>query len=59
MFKILIETVNDAFVDAPELEVARIVRAAAARIEEGYGFDEPRPLYDLNGNRVGTYGVMG
>lgn len=49
---ITIDTENDAFEDAPASEVARILRAAADRIEqEG---DGDFPLMDINGNTVGA-----
>jgi hypothetical protein len=51
MFDLQIQTVNAAFEDSPELEVARILRDAADRIEGG---DFHFGLYDVNGNRVGS-----
>ena len=48
--KIEFETVNSAFEDAPEIEVARILRELAHQIESGY---RPSSLRDINGNKVG------
>ena len=48
-------TNNAAFGDTPEdraHEVARILRAAAAEVERGYGRGT---LRDFNGNRVGSF----
>ena len=57
--KIVIEMDNAAFADAgAHIESARILRAAASRIEAGdlgeeEGMDGYFPLKDLNGNTVG------
>lgn len=51
---IIIETGNSAFEDAPDSEVARILRAMADRIEETG--EPPRPC-DANGNRCGSVSV--
>ena len=53
MFKLEIDTSNDAFVGSAETErgeIARILRDAADRMEAGRF---TRSLYDMNGNRVG------
>lgn len=50
--KIEIKCDNAAFEDAPEHEVARILREAAQRIEGG-GLS-CFPLFDYNGNKVGS-----
>jgi len=50
-FKLEIETDNAAFEDGPESEVARILRALAARIENEFCMSQP--VFDINGNRVG------
>lgn len=42
---------NDAFQPDPRLEIARILRDLACRVE--YGIDEDFRLRDLNGNTVG------
>lgn len=39
----------------PEMEVARILRHAADRVEDG--FLDAGSLYDINGNKVGEYRV--
>jgi hypothetical protein len=57
MFKLSIDTDNAAFdQDMIYPEVARLLRAVAAKIEAGdldiYGESEMR-LFDTNGNRVG------
>jgi hypothetical protein len=51
---------NAAFENNPGLEVARILREAADRVE-GYSFNNAPtnfPLFDVNGNRVGTHGYL-
>ena len=51
---------NAAFEDNPGLEVARILREVADRVD-GYSFRNPRtvsPLRDINGNRVGQHGTF-
>lgn len=53
-FRLYITAENVAFEDAPEHEIARILRDTATRLEEGEGFDTYRNLLDLNGNVVGT-----
>lgn len=45
---------NDAFVNQPEQEVARILREAADRIERGEGNFR---LNDINGNKCGEVWV--
>lgn len=53
MFKIEIDTGNDAFSGSAETErgeIARILRDAADLMEAGLF---TRSLYDMNGNRVG------
>lgn len=49
--KIVIDMGNAAFSDAPEWEVARILRDYADRIEGGR--DMNAFMMDVNGNRVG------
>lgn len=54
MFKVTIDTGNDAFADGNrEAEIARILRKLADTIEE-YGTSTGR-VYDINGNTVGTF----
>ncbi len=57
MFTLTIETGNAAFgdcLDDETAELARILRAAADKLDEGstYGL-----LYDANGNRMGSFEV--
>src|SRR5690606_4532157 len=52
-----IETGNAAFDDAPASEIARILRAAADRLERGDCFDFP--LRDINGNTCGRLVIEG
>ena len=51
MFKIQIETANDAFVDDPRSEIVRILRDVADKMETGRFLNR---LYDANGNAVGS-----
>jgi len=45
---------NAAFCDCPELEVSRILKDYAEKIEK-YGLDhEKLTLHDFNGNNIGT-----
>ena len=54
MFKVTIDTGNDAFMDGNrEAEIARILRKLADVIEE-FGTSTGR-VYDINGNTVGTF----
>lgn len=43
---------DDAFVDAPREEVARILRELAKKIEDGHG---EGGVHDINGNKVGSW----
>jgi hypothetical protein len=54
MIKIEFKTDNAAFDDMPGLEVARILRALAAKLESATGATNG-PIHDTNGNRVGAY----
>ena len=57
MFTLKIKTDNAAFEDDPGLEIARILKLWAERIERGINLELPlsnHPVYDLNGNKVGT-----
>ena len=49
---ITIHTDNAAFSDDPNAETARILRHIADQVEQGV---DHIPVYDINGNRVGTY----
>lgn len=52
-FQLLITCDNAAFEDAPHIEVARILRDLAKRMEDGDSFATYRDLRDINGNTVG------
>ncbi|WP_372395284.1 hypothetical protein ABMY26_06660 (plasmid) [Azospirillum sp. HJ39] len=52
MFEMTIDTGNAAFGDAPEYEVARILRAIADKVEGGWL--EGKAI-DINGNTVGEF----
>ena len=54
MSKLVIEinTDNDAFGDYPAVEITRILRVQAKKIEE-WGIED-RPILDLNGTKVGS-----
>lgn len=54
MFKLEFETGNAAFDDMPEIEVARILRQIADRIEGPAGRFYDAPVRDINGNRIGS-----
>ena len=58
-FKLTIQLDNAAFEDAPHIEVVRILRQLANRIEDSNFFDAGNdyPLYDYNGNETGHAGV--
>jgi len=48
---IKIQCDNEAFSDDPGIEVSRILRELADKMENGSFMDYP--CYDVNGNRVG------
>lgn len=57
-FTLRIELGNDAFneaTDAAYIEIARILRHAAAKIEQG---QTDVTLYDVNGNKVGECEIV-
>jgi hypothetical protein len=54
MLRIEFETDNAAFNDAPEFEVARILREMADRIELLGGGFYSGPVRDVNGNKIGS-----
>lgn len=49
-FDLQIETYNAAFDDTPQIEVARILREVADRIERGEDASYYRNVLDINGN---------
>ena len=58
MFKLEIETDNDAFADTPGIEIARMLHVVADRIDEMTIADLhafPYTIYDTNGNIVGKW----
>jgi hypothetical protein len=53
---VTINTINDAFLfPSPDLEVARILRDLADRIDDGH---TPSFLYDANGNVTGNVALF-
>jgi hypothetical protein len=56
-FAFVLNLDNDAFADAPEIEIARLLRDAAGRVEGGFFGQEGRVhlLKDINGNNVGQF----
>lgn len=54
-FRLHIDCENAAFEDAPQFEIARILRRVADRVECGDSdaFDTCQNLFDRNGNTVG------
>lgn len=55
MFRLQIETDNEAFADNMGAECARILRAVADRIEAGDYSGLYESVRDLNGNACGTF----
>jgi len=57
-FELSFDTDNDAFTDGNgSAEVARILRALATRIEANSGDSFDGAVYDVNGNRIGNFGL--
>ena len=54
MFKLKIDTENQAFESDKSFEVVRILKETITKLENGY--NEAR-LYDLNGNPVGEFSL--
>ena len=52
-FTLSFDTVNAAFVEAPQQEVARILRRVASEVE--WGMDGYNAILDVNGNTVGNW----
>ena len=46
---------NAAFDDEPEIELARILRDLAARVERGY---DQVNLFDIDGKKVGEFKIL-
>ena len=55
MFTVEIELGNDAFGDAPEVEVGRILSRLAEHIASFGG--DGGPIRDINGNTVGRWAL--
>lgn len=53
VFTLAIGCDNDAFTDDRHAEIARILRWCADRLERTH--NDTGNLFDLNGNRVGSY----
>jgi len=54
MFKLKIDTGNEAFSPDATYEVARILKVASEKLEEGFS---DGTLYDSNGNKVGEFSL--
>jgi hypothetical protein len=52
MFRVEVNTENAAFDDHPEMELARILRDLADRVQLN-GLQGSYPIFDVNGNRIG------
>lgn len=52
MFKLRIETNNQAFEDGRELEVCACLAGVIQKIEQG---NTEGPIHDTNGNNVGNF----
>jgi hypothetical protein len=53
MFRLEFKTSNAAFDDSPELEISRILRDVARRVEDGAR--GACPIRDVNGGTIGTF----
>lgn len=53
-FTLTIDCENSAFDEYPASEIARILRDAVAKVEDG---QTDARLFDCNGNRVGAFRV--
>jgi hypothetical protein len=55
-FHLTIECDNPAFEDDPYAEIGRILAVVAENLADGLTADQqPYPLFDANGNRVGAW----
>ena len=52
MFRITMKTENAAFEDDRNMELARILRQIAERLENG---EDAGRVLDINGNKVGSF----
>lgn len=55
-FELEIEMDNDAFYPDENLEIVEVLRKAIKKLEQGR---TASPLFDTNGNRVGSYKITG
>lgn len=55
MFNLTLRTDNDAFQPEPNLEVARILREIANKVEREGAIGLFQTIFDSNGNDVGRY----
>ncbi len=53
MIKIKFSTENAAFEEHPATEISRIFEVLAKKMRDG-DFDENTPIWDINGNWVGS-----
>ena len=53
MLTITIDTANAAFDPDPAPELVRILATITGRVADGCRYED-QPIYDVNGNRVGT-----
>ena len=57
-FTLTVDMGNDAFTDAPDDELARIIQHTAQKIAtQGFEKSESVAVHDVNGNRVGAWKV--
>jgi hypothetical protein len=59
IFNLYFSVENEAFEQSPSIEIARILRDIADRIEHSTKFDLSyyRTIRDLNGNDIGRYAI--
>jgi hypothetical protein len=55
MFRLLIDTDHEAFLENPHPEIARLLHEAAESVTEGY---DKGPLKDLKGLTVGIFELI-
>lgn len=54
-FILKFDTDSDAFADDPTIEIARILRHVADRVESGEDCGRYLTVFDINGNDVGRF----
>lgn len=57
IFRLFVHTDNAAFGDAPQWELARILRKVADRVEAGEDISHYLTILDVNGNDVGRFAL--